>query len=192
MRGFMRQLPRHCLTAAALAACIALTGCATPPPAEPVVAGADQLSPEQLVALGAQAEQAIAAGDLRTGGELYVRIVRAQPDQAGAWFRLGTIYLRTGQPGWAQQAFEQALRNDPQMSKAHANLALAHLRQFRVSAMQAVGSEQISEANRQALKTLLKDVDHVLQPAAATGMAGAPAATTAAPVSTAQAADPGP
>jgi predicted TPR repeat methyltransferase len=120
----------------------------------------------EMKALGVQAEQAIAGSDYPSAIALYERIVTVYPKSAPAWFRLGTVYLRTSQPELAQRAFEQALRADPNLSKAHANLALAHLTQFRAAATRAVAGDQISEANREALKSLLRDVDHALFPAA--------------------------
>ncbi len=114
--------------------------------------------------LGVEAESALAANRLAEAGSHYVRIVTAYPNNAAAWFRLGTIYLRTGQLNLAQMAFEQSLRADPNLSKAHANLALAHLRQFRGSAERALTSPQVAEANKEALRVLLVDIKHALDP----------------------------
>lgn len=93
-----------------------------------------------------------------------MHIVTVFPDDARAWFRLGTIYLRTGQYGAAQMACERALRIDPGMSKAQANLALAHLHQFRVAALPAIDSPDIQKENRRALVGLLRDIDHAITP----------------------------
>ena len=120
-----------------------------------------------MVQLGIEAEHALAANRLIEAGALYVRIVSAYPNSAPAWFRLGTIYLRTNQLSAAQMAFEQSLRADPTLSKAHANLALAHLHQFRYAATRALSSPQVADANKAALRTLLVDVDHVLAPSPA-------------------------
>ncbi len=51
------------------------------------------------------------------------------------------------------------------MTKAYANLAIAHLGLFRSAAARAISSEQVSEANRAALSALVQDVDHALRPA---------------------------
>ncbi|WP_432382452.1 tetratricopeptide repeat protein [Duganella sp. P38] len=98
---------------AAVLLCLQLAGCATTTPA----ASADTPIPAAMEELGALAEQAIAIGDMRSAGRLYVRLVTAYPDSAPGWYRLGTVYLRTNQPGYAQQAFERALTLDPRLQK---------------------------------------------------------------------------
>lgn len=154
---------------------LALGGCVAVPPTQ---ASADASSPaamstpiqsmtrEDAAQLAQDAERALAAGRLADGGAAYVRIVTVFPDDAHAWFRLGTVYLRTGQYGAAQMACERALRLDPEMAKAQANLALAHLYQFRAAARPAMTSPQVPEDNRRALAALLRDVDHALAPEA--------------------------
>lgn len=147
------------IAGAALLAALA-AGCATAPkPAAP--AAGDSAAVQQL---GVQAEEALANGDLVKAGQLYVQLVNADPNSVAGWYRLGTVYLRTNQPGYAQQAFERALALDPTLSKAHANLALAHLGLFRASANKALAGRQISDENRRALTALLHDVDQVLPP----------------------------
>jgi tetratricopeptide (TPR) repeat protein len=135
-----------------------LAGCAAPAPAP-----AD-MSPAQFEQLGMEAEHALAANDTVAAGKRYLRMVTAYPNHAPTLFRLGTVYLRTGQLEAAQRAFQECLRADPRMTKAHANLALAHLHQFRGAAKYAMASEQVSDANKEALRALLHDVDDVLAP----------------------------
>jgi Tfp pilus assembly protein PilF len=168
------------LHSATLMLCLGLAGCATRP-AAPV---ADATIPARMEELGALAEQAIAAGDLTSAGRLYVRLVTAYPDSAPGWYRLGTVYLRTSQPAYAQRAFEQALALDPSLQKAYANLALAHLAQFGDAARRAVASGQVSADNRRALASLLQDVEQTMpSPAAlARPQAAAPAPAPAPPV----------
>jgi len=127
---------------ALLAACLLASGCATRPLQEAGLARADGQSMTQgdAARLSVLAEKALAEGRLVEGGNVYVGIVTAYPDDAQAWFRLGTVYLRTQQYAAAQMACEQALRADPGMDKARANLALA---------------------------SLLRDVDHAVNPAVA-------------------------
>jgi Flp pilus assembly protein TadD len=112
-----------------------------------------------------QAEQFIAAGNYPLAIAHYQSVVEAYPYEALAWFRLGTVYLRTEQVFQAQKAFERSLILDPDLKKAQANLALIYLKQFRVAALQAVESNQISDTNKAALNSLLRDVDHALPPA---------------------------
>jgi len=141
-----------------------LAGCASVPPKQAL--GPEAMSQAQMRALCVQAEDAIKRGDYAAANGLYGRVLNAYPGNAVAWFRLGTVHLKINQPGWAQRDFEQALRIDPQLSKADANLALAHLTLFRASAMRAVASDQVPEPNRAALRSLLRDVDHALFPVA--------------------------
>ena len=152
-----------------LAACLLAGGCATRPmpDADLALAPGQTMTQGASARLAALAERAIAEGRLVEGGNVYVSIVTAYPDDAQAWFRLGTVYLRTQQYAAAQLACERALRADPGMAKAHANLALAHLHQFRLAAQVAVASSAVPEANRTALASLLRDVDHVVNPAVA-------------------------
>jgi len=153
---------------ALLAATLLLGGCSAVPGVK-----SSSLTPVQVMTrkdaarLVLDAEKSLAAGRLVDGGAAYVHIVTVFPDDARAWFRLGTIYLRTGQYGAAQMACERALRLEPGMSKAHANLALAHLHQFRAAALPAIASPDISKDNHRALAALLRDVDHAIAPAGA-------------------------
>ena len=163
----MLFLNRGAMSAAMLIAIATMAGCATPPPAvqAEVLAPSHSMTEAQRDALGAQAEQAIAAADYAGAIILYQRIVKAYPNNAAAWYRMGIACLRGNQPELGQYAFGQALRADPSLTKSYANLALAHLTQFRTAAMQAVDSNQVAEANKVVLRSLLRDVDHALFPA---------------------------
>jgi Tfp pilus assembly protein PilF len=153
----------HYIAMAALAAILA-SGCTVQPHKQSDAAPVQAAPAVDVEQLGMRAEQAMAAGKLVEAGQLYVQLVTAAPNSVPGWYRLGVVYLRTNQPAYAQQAFERALALDPSLAKAHANLALAHLGQFRVSAGKALASGQISEENRRALTALVQDVEHVLPP----------------------------
>ncbi|UOD27336.1 tetratricopeptide repeat protein [Massilia violaceinigra] len=154
--------PGNVFVRAALICCsVSLVACATPAPA-PAPTAAGPMSEAQMVQLAARAEQEIGAGRFNDAGLRYLRIVEAFPSNATAWFRLGTVYLRTSQARQAQRAFEQALQIDPGMTKAYANLALVHAIQLRGAASIAVRSDQVAAPNRQALQSLMRDVDHAL------------------------------
>jgi tetratricopeptide (TPR) repeat protein len=156
------------IAVAALVVCGMLGGCSSVgQPAAP--ASGEKMSPAQMEALGAQAEQAIAAGNNAAAVALYEQLLQAYPNSAPAWFRLGTVHLRMNQQRVAQYDFERALQADPNLSKAQANLALTHLRQFRVAATAAIASDQVSEDNRATLRSLMRDVDHALFPVATVG-----------------------
>lgn len=157
----MFAVKRLSLSAATALLWIQLAGCASVPPPAP-----GSMSDARAQELATQAERALAANDVRKASERYIDLVAGQPDNAQAWFRLGTIYLRTNQLSAAQRAFEECLRADPSMTRANANLAMAHLAQFRMAAKRAVVSPGVTEANRAALLSLLEDVNHFLPPVA--------------------------
>lgn len=161
----MLALKRRCLVAVLICGGM-LGGCASAPPAPVQALGPEAMSQAQMQVLCVQAEDAITRGDYAAANGLYRRVLVAYPGNATAWFRLGTVHLKIDQPEWAQRDFEQALRLDPQLSKAYANLALAHLTLFRASALRAVASDQVAEPNRAVLRSLLRDVDHALYPVA--------------------------
>lgn len=167
------------ITAALLVACLVSGGCATHRAADDAAqrAPGQTMTLPESVRLAAMAEQAMAENRLPDAGAAYVRVVTAYPDNAQAWFRLGTVYLRTQQYGAAQRACEQALRVDPRMAKARANLALAHLYLFRAAAAPAVASPDVPEENRKALASLMRDLDQALAPATAAPRLPAPAAS---------------
>jgi len=165
---------RSFMVIAALSVSLLASGCASnptlesaPEPAAPAAAP-PALTVEEAAVLAEEAEQHIAARRLTEANALYARIVKAFPNNAQAWFRLGTVYMRGGHYGYAQVAFQQALRADPLLTKSQANLALAHLHQFRAAAAQAVLSPQVPAENRKALASLVRDVDHAITPGGST------------------------
>lgn len=151
----MSTLQSHRLLVSVLFACM-LAGCGTPRNGPPRLSSAEA---ERLVM---RAERAIAQGDLAKAVADYVTVVNAQPDNATAWYRLGTVYLRQRKAELAQTAFEEALRGDPRLSKANANLAISLLLQFRDAATRAIASNDVPESNREALQALLRHVDRTL------------------------------
>ena len=154
---------------ATLIVCCFLGGCGTP---QPAVVPADQLSQADVDALIGQAEQDVAQGHYTQAIALYERVVTAGPRNAQSWFRLGTVRIKARQMRMAQYAFERALQIDPGMNKAQANLALTHLYEFRIAATQAIASEQVSDANRATLRSLMRDINQALFPAPTLAPAG--------------------
>lgn len=144
--------------------CCLVTGCVTTACIPDVVQASPTMTWPEKEGHVLQAEQFIVAGNYPLAITHYESVVEAYPYEALAWFRLGTVYLRTEQVFQAQKAFERTLILDPDLKKAQANLALIYLKQFRVAALQAVDSNQISNANKIALNSLLRDVDHALPP----------------------------
>lgn len=164
----MLTLPRFLVLACAALLAAQLSGCATRAPAPHASAAA--MTPVQFEQLRIEAEHALAANDPVAAGKRYVRMVTAYPNHAPTLFRLGTVYLRTGQFEAAQRAFQETLRADPDITKAQSNLALTHLHLFRRAALRALDSPQVPEANKEALRTLLVDVGHGLGPIVVAGV----------------------
>jgi cytochrome c-type biogenesis protein CcmH/NrfG len=160
---------RSLVVLAALGAAVLCVGCASrraPNPALVPAAG-HSMTLQEAAQLTGEAEQLVAERRLPEASTRYVRVVTAYPDNAQAWFRLGNVYLRGSQFGYAQRAFEQTLRADPQLTKAQANLALVHLYLFRVAANQAIVSDQVPEEKRKVFASLVRDVDHAITPGGA-------------------------
>lgn len=160
----MKTTVVSCCRAAGFAIAVLLAGCASRSP-DSVDQQAAQFG-QDTETLQANAAKSAAAGDYAQAIALYQRLVADQPQRADMWFLLGGVHLRNREPEPAQRAFEQALRVDPKLTKSYANLALAHLAQFREAASKAIVSEQVSDTNRAALRSLLLDVDQALFPAA--------------------------
>jgi cytochrome c-type biogenesis protein CcmH/NrfG len=108
------------------------------------------------------AELAKASGDRPAATQLYTEAVNAQPANAAAWCSLGTNYLDQNEVDLAVAALQEAVRRDPSLQKAWSNLALAHVEQFRIAARNALSGKQLSEANRDALTSLLADADRTV------------------------------
>jgi tetratricopeptide (TPR) repeat protein len=112
------------------------------------------------------ADLAKASGDRASATELYSEAVNVQPANGAAWFSLGTNYLDQNDVDLAVVALREAVRREPSSQKAWSNLALAHLQQFRYAARNALSGKQLSEANRDALSSLLADADRTVGPEA--------------------------
>jgi tetratricopeptide (TPR) repeat protein len=108
------------------------------------------------------AELAKTSGDRASATQLYTEAVNIQPANGAAWFSLGTNYLHQNDVDLAVVALREAVRRDPTLQKAWSNLALAHLQQFRYAARNALSGTQLSEANRDALSSLLADADRTV------------------------------
>lgn len=108
------------------------------------------------------ADVAKAAGDRASATQLYSEAVNLQPANSQAWFGLGTSYLHQNDIDLAVIALQEAVRRDPAMQKAWSNLALAHLQGFRIAARNALSGTQVTQANRDALSSLLADADRSL------------------------------
>jgi len=102
------------------------------------------------------------SGDRASATQLYSEAVNLQPANGMAWFSLGTHYLNQNDIDLAVVALREAVRRDPTLQKGWSNLAIAHLEQFRFAARNALSGTQLTQANRDALASLLADTDKTL------------------------------
>jgi len=110
------QWPMACL-AAAFVVLILVSGCASQAPKPAMVQKYERALEYYRQSRFTDAEA------------LFQQIVQAHPDHVDTWFRLGNLYVRTGQNEAAVYAFTQCLKRNPQYSKAWHNLALVHVKQ---------------------------------------------------------------
>ncbi|MEM1025047.1 MAG: tetratricopeptide repeat protein [Myxococcota bacterium] len=84
--------------------------------------------PERHTARGRAATLAVALDDHPRARAHLETLVEAQPEMASAWVALGRTRRAVGEPESAVQAFEQALRVEPDNGEAHYGLAWVALR----------------------------------------------------------------
>lgn len=75
------------------------------------------------------ASTAYESGELSTAETRYLELVKANPQYAEGWFKLGNIYVRTGQLVAAIRMYEKAAVINPEDGKVWNNLALARVKQ---------------------------------------------------------------
>src|SRR5690606_9448918 len=66
-------------------------------------------------------------GELIEAETRYRQLVKAHPDYTEGWFKLGNIYVRTGQYDAAANVYKKAAQLNPEDAKIWNNLALANI-----------------------------------------------------------------
>ncbi|MEE2778440.1 MAG: tetratricopeptide repeat protein [Acidobacteriota bacterium] len=103
-----------------------------------------------LGALAAAANDALEVGDLARGEEIYLRVLRLEPDHFDALFNLGVLYGRQSRYAVAAQHLSRAVESRPDDANAHFALAIS------------LGSlDRFDEASAQLRTVLRLDPDHV-------------------------------
>jgi len=74
------------------------------------------------------AMEAYKAGRFSDAEPMLRRLLNQYPQFAEGWYRLGNLYVRSGQNEAAVTAFKECLRYDPNYTKAWHNLAFVHLK----------------------------------------------------------------
>src|SRR5690606_24302013 len=100
---------------------LTLTGCAT-------------LASGDLVELQRQADSAYSDADYARASELYERLARALPTDAGVRFQRGNSLARQGDHAGAIASYRDALTRDPQHARAWHNLLQVQLQEARLTA----------------------------------------------------------
>jgi len=67
-------------------------------------------------------------GELSEAETRYRQLVKARPEYAEGWFKLGNIYVRTGQYDAAANMYKRAAQINPEDAKVWNNLALANIK----------------------------------------------------------------
>ncbi len=94
----------------------------------------EEKQPQQdLFAIQNIADSAYENDDLVTAERNYEILIKASPENAKHWFRLGNIYVRTNRPVAAINLYREAVLRDPTFSKAWFNLSVVQLKQTAYS-----------------------------------------------------------
>jgi cytochrome c-type biogenesis protein CcmH/NrfG len=158
---------RGALCAAAILLCVFLAGCGT----TDTRSGA-----EDLVKMQQEAQAAFDSGEHARAEALYRGLVRAMPNDAETWFRLGNLYARTDNADQAVNAYLTALSLNGTDARVWNNLGVVRLRQawaamLRANSLSAPrdGINERSEETIRALEKLpyLTDVPRPKPPAGA-------------------------
>jgi cytochrome c-type biogenesis protein CcmH/NrfG len=114
--------------AATLALCVLAAGCG----------GMETRSTgEDLVQMQRDAQAAFDSGENARAEVLYKGLVRAMPNDAETWFRLGNLYARSNNPDQAVTAYLTSLSLNGSNPRAWHNLAVVRLRQAWAALLRA-------------------------------------------------------
>lgn len=91
------------------------------------------------------AEKAYKNAELSEAETRYTELVRKNPEYAEGWFKLGNIYVRTGQYDAAANMYKKAAQINPEDAKVWNNLALAYIKKA-VSVLEE-GSEHVQQSS---------------------------------------------
>ncbi len=124
---------RPARTAAALAAALALGGCAS------TVATAIKITDNDpdLITINREAQLAYEKGEDAKAEALYRSLARRMPTDSETWIRLGNLYARRNLPEDAAAAYQRALLANNTEVRAWHNLGVVRLRQAYAALLQA-------------------------------------------------------
>ncbi|GAA5218208.1 tetratricopeptide repeat protein [Corallincola platygyrae] len=84
----------------------------------------------------------------------YLKITQQYPKYSYAWYRLGNIYVRTGHMDAGVRSYEQAIKADPENSRAWYNLSLTRVKQAIAVSDDGLSIIPITDNDRKRLEIL--------------------------------------
>lgn len=115
---------------AAIALCAALTGCGA-------METRTESGGEEFLKMQREAQAAFDSGENARAEVLYKGLLRAMPNDAEAWFRLGNLYARSDNAEQAVDAYLRCLSINGNDARAWHNLGVVRLRQAWASLLRA-------------------------------------------------------
>ena len=160
---------------AAIALCVAVAGCGA-------METRNETGAEEFLKMQREAQAAFDSGENARAEVLYKGLVRAMPNDAEAWFRLGNLYARSDNAEQAVEAYLRCLSLNGNDARAWHNLGVVRLRQAWASLLRAntltAPPEPINAISADMLRALEK-VPHLMDgqaPRPAVGAGSQPAA----------------
>lgn len=115
---------------------------------------------EDMVKQQREAQAAFDSGENARAEVLYKGLVRAMPNDAETWFRLGNLYARTDNPDQAVNAYLTSLSLNGSDARAWHNLGIVRLRQGWAALLRAntltVPPEPIHAMSTEIIRSLEK------------------------------------
>ena len=123
----------------------------------------EQQPQEDLFEIQAQADEAYQANKYALAEEKYEMLIKASPENAKNWFRLGNIYVRTNRPVAAINLYREAVLRDPTFSKAWFNLSIVQLKQTAYSLNEMLIYVDKNDPMYTRAKNLLDGIQEIVQ-----------------------------
>lgn len=153
-------------TLAAMALCAVAAGCGG-------METRTESGGEEYLKMQREAQAAFDNGENARAEVLYKGLVRAMPNDAETWFRLGNLYARSDNADQAVDAYLRCLSINGNDARAWHNLGVVRLRQAWAALLRA----NTLTAPPQPINTISADMIHALEkvPHLSDGPAGKPA-----------------
>lgn len=143
-----------------------LAACAGPRTAPPPGRATSELLASETASgagLLEAAEAAYAAQDWAAAERDYLALARQNPTNGQPVFKLGNLYTRTSRLDQAANAYAEAVKRDPALTRAWHNLGVVQLRLARKSLAEAASGGSATEADATArARKLVDGIDALL------------------------------